>query len=60
VSVALESAKSSAATAADAVSANGEAPPSFIKRHGIALGLGVIALCIYAGSILWFIVNRGV
>ena len=39
--------------------ADGQARPSFIKRHGIALGLGALALCIYAGSILWFIVNRG-
>lgn len=33
--------------------------PGFFRRNRLALFLAVVALCIYGGSIAWFIVIRG-
>ena len=45
----------------DGTRAGGEeaARPGFLRRYRLPLLLGVIALCLYAGSILYILYGRG-
>ena len=33
--------------------------PGFLRRHRLPIALGLIALCLYAGSILYILFGRG-
>ncbi|MFK7862235.1 MAG: hypothetical protein AB8B64_25740 [Granulosicoccus sp.] len=41
------------------VSIDGSAQPGFIRRYRLPLTLAVIAVCLYAGSILYILLGRG-
>ena len=58
---AREEAASGARGAGDGVRAAGEetARPGFLRRYRLPLLLGAIALCLYAGSILYILYGRG-
>jgi hypothetical protein len=57
--VTLDSTKQSPAAAGGAAEVSRAQAPGFFRRHRLPLVLAVIAVCIYAGSILWFVTNRG-
>ena len=42
-----------------AVAGSGERRPGFLRRHRLPLLLAFVALCLYAGSILYILYGRG-
>ncbi len=45
--------------ASNVVEADQASPPGFIRRYRLPLTLAVIAVCLYAGSILYILFGRG-
>lgn len=41
------------------ITPEGEVAPGFFKRYRLPLFLAVVAICLYAGSILYIMLGRG-